>query len=44
MYAHNFSTDLKDKLGMYFYIKEVPGQEDATYKEILLIKDALESQ
>lgn len=44
MYTHNFSTDLKDKLGMYFYIKEVPGQEDATYKEILLIKDSLESQ
>lgn len=44
MYAHNFSDGLKDKLGMYFYIKETVGQEDQIYKEILLIRDDLQSQ
>jgi hypothetical protein len=29
---------------MYFYIKETPGQEDATYKKIILMKDELQSK
>ncbi|MFA7717944.1 MAG: hypothetical protein WC875_04480 [Candidatus Absconditabacterales bacterium] len=44
LYAHNFSGELKDKLGMYFYIKETSDQEDATYKKIILMKDELESK
>lgn len=43
-YANQFSHDLKDKLGMYFYIKEVPGEEDEIYKEILLMKDEMQAQ
>ena len=44
LYAHQFSGQLKDKLGMYFYIKETPGQEEQTYKDIILMKDELQSQ
>ena len=44
LYAHQFSVELKDKLGMYFYINDVPGQEDQTYKDVLLMKDELQSQ
>jgi hypothetical protein len=29
---------------MYFYIKDIPGQEEKTYKDILLMKDELQSQ
>lgn len=44
LYAHQFSGQLKDKLGMYFYIKETPWQEEQTYKDILLMKDELQSK
>lgn len=43
-YAHQFSDTMKDKLGMYFYIQESPGDEDALYKEVILMKEALESE
>ncbi|MEI8091953.1 MAG: hypothetical protein WCG98_07255 [bacterium] len=44
LYAHNFSGELKDKLGMYFYIKDTPGQEDQIYNEVILMKDELQAQ
>lgn len=44
MYANHFSTELKDKLGMYFYIQEDSGLQDQTYKEVMTIKDELEAQ
>lgn len=42
VYTQKFSDDLKDKLGMYFYIKDVPGKESEIYKEVIKIKDELE--
>lgn len=42
IYTQKFSDDLKDKLGMYFYIKDVPGKESEIYKEVIKIKDELE--
>jgi len=44
LYANHFSTQLKDKLGIYFYIKDTPGQEDQTYKDVILMKDELTTQ
>ncbi len=44
IYTQKFSGDLKDKLGMYFYIKDVPGKESEIYKEVIKIKDELESK
>lgn len=44
VYTQKFSDELKDKLGMYFYIKDVPGKESEIYKEVIKIKDELEWQ
>lgn len=44
LYAGNFSDTLKDKLGMYFYIKDVPGKESETYTEIIWLKDELKAK
>lgn len=44
LYAGQFSDTLKDKLGMYFYIKDIPGQESQTYTEIIQMQDELKSQ
>jgi len=44
LYAGQFSDTLKDKVGMYFYIKDVPGQESQTYTEIITIKDELKAE
>lgn len=44
LYTHQFTGDLKDRLGMYFYIKELPDQETETYKRVISLKDELESQ
>lgn len=43
-YAHHFSTDMKDKLGMYFYIKEDTGTTDTLYQEVMLMKDEMQQQ
>lgn len=43
LYAGQFSDTLKDKLGMYFYIKDVPGQENETYTKIIQLQDELKS-
>jgi len=42
--AGQFSGWLRDKLGMYFYIKDTPGNEHLIYKEIMDLKDILEEQ
>lgn len=44
IYTQKFSDDLKDKLGMYFYIKDVPGKESEIYKEVIKVKDELETK
>jgi len=44
VYTQKFSDDMKDKLGMYFYIKDVPGKESEIYKEVIKIKDELETK
>lgn len=43
LYAGQFSDTLKDKVGMYFYIKDIPGQESETYREIMSITDELKA-
>jgi hypothetical protein len=35
---------LKDKLGMYFYVKDIPGKESEIYKEVIKIKDELQAK
>ena len=44
LYAGNFSDTMRDKLGMYFYIQDVPGNEHIVYKDIMSLKDSLEDQ
>jgi len=44
LYAKTFTWELKDRLGMYFYIKENPWQETETYKKVINLKDQLEAQ
>jgi len=44
LYTHQFSGTLKDKLGIYFYIKDIPWNEPVVYKEIILLKEELESK
>jgi hypothetical protein len=35
---------MKDKLGMYFYIKEDTGTTDTLYQEVMLMKDEMQQQ
>jgi len=35
---------MKDKLGMYFYIKDDPAQTDVLYQKVMLMKDELQQQ
>ena len=44
LYANQFTGELKDRLGMYFYIKEIPGEEAETYKRVIELKDQLENK
>lgn len=44
LYTNNFSDWLKDRLWMYFYIKEAPGKESETYTEIMTLKDKLQAE
>lgn len=44
LYANQFTGDLKDRLGMYFYIKEIPWQEAETYKRVINLKGQLENK
>lgn len=44
LYANQFTGELKDRLGMYFYIKEIPWEEAETYKRVINLKDQLENK
>jgi cell division protein FtsX len=44
LYANQFTGQLKDRLGMYFYIKEDTTQTNEIYKKIITLKDELETQ
>lgn len=43
LYASKFSDTIKDKLGLYFYIKNTDENKDITYKQVIQLKDELES-
>ncbi len=44
LYSHQFTGELKDRLGMYFYIKEDTTQTNEIYKKVIILKDELESK
>lgn len=44
LYANQFTGELKDRLGMYFYIKEDTTQTNEIYKKVISLKDELEEQ
>ena len=44
LYTNQFTGELKDRLGMYFYIKEISDNETETYKRVIGLKDELESK
>ncbi|MFA6255816.1 MAG: hypothetical protein WC606_01410 [Candidatus Absconditabacterales bacterium] len=44
LYANQFTGQLKDRLGMYFYIKEDTTQTNEIYKKVITLKDELESK
>lgn len=44
IYTSNVSDTLKDKLWIYFYIKDIPWEENTTYKKIITLKEDLESK
>lgn len=44
LYANQFTGQLKDRLGMYFYIKEDTTQTNEIYKKVITMKDELETQ
>jgi len=44
LYANQFTGELKDRLGMYFYIKEDTTQTNEIYKKVITLKDELESK
>jgi len=43
-YVHSFSNELKDKLGMYFYIKDDTSTQSITYKKVIELQNTLASQ
>ncbi len=44
IYTSSLSDTLKDKLGIYFYVKDIPWEENTTYKKIITLKEDLEKQ
>ncbi len=44
LYANQFTGELKDRLGMYFYIKETTDETNDTYKRVITLKDELEAK
>lgn len=44
LYANQFTGELKDRLGMYFYIKEDTTQSNEIYKKVITLKDELEAK
>ncbi|AHB41223.1 hypothetical protein P148_SR1C00001G0428 [candidate division SR1 bacterium RAAC1_SR1_1] len=43
-YTNSFSDTLRDKLGIYFYIKETPETQDITYKKIIDLQNDLQKK
>ncbi len=43
-YVHSFSDELKDKLGMYFYIKDDTSTQSITYKKVIALQNDLSKQ
>ena len=43
-YGNALNDSLRDKLGMYFYIRDVPGQEVQIYKQVMDLREKLQSQ
>lgn len=44
LYTNAFSDELRGKLGMYFYVKDMPDNEAYVYREIMKLKDELEAK
>ncbi len=44
LYSNQFTGQLKDRLGMYFYIKEDTTQTNEIYKKVITLKDELEAK
>lgn len=43
-YTNSFSDTLRERLGMYFYIKESPETQDITYKKVIDLQNKLQRQ
>jgi cell division protein FtsX len=43
-YTSSLSDDLREKLGMYFYIKETPETRDIVYKKVINLQNDLQKQ
>lgn len=43
-YTYSFGETLKDKLGIYFYIKDTPGEESITYQKVMDLQTNLQKQ
>ena len=43
-YGNALNDSLRDKLGMYFYIKDVPEQEAQIYKQVMTLKEKLQAE
>jgi len=43
-YGNTFNDSLRDKLGMYFYIKDVPEKEEQIYKQVMDLKEKLQAE
>lgn len=43
-YTNSFSDTLRDKLGMYFYIKESPETQDIVYKKVIDLQNDLQNK
>lgn len=44
LYTQEFSTSIKEKLGMYFYITDDVGQNDAVYAKVMQLSKQLQDQ
>ena len=42
MYGNTLNDSLRDKLGMYFYLKDDVESQSQSYKQVILLKDKLE--
>lgn len=42
-HTHQFAQTLKDRLGMYFYIREDPNQQQAIYEKVLYLQKKLDT-